>query len=134
MKAEFSLGDVRIDRDHTPDNLVGSCSKFRQRDDQERGVGAIQMRVTFVDFFPGRSKDLYLTEGRLDPFRKPDPNFVRGTLYCAAYSRLCLLEKGMRCEAGYSGQHDEQKESAGSFHLFPPNNGRPRLWGKRSSR
>ena len=53
MKAEVSLGNVRIDRNHTPDHLVGSRFEFRQRNDQERGIRAIEMRIPFVDFLAG---------------------------------------------------------------------------------
>ena len=56
MKTEAPLRDVRIDRDHTPDHLVGSGSEFRQRNNQERGIGAIQMPIPFIYFFPGGIK------------------------------------------------------------------------------
>ena len=77
-----------IDRNHAPDDFVGSRAERRQRNVQQRVVGAIQMQIAFVHFFPRRVEDLNAANGGFDIFRKSNSNLAR------AMSVPCCLLPG----------------------------------------
>src|SRR4029453_13206356 len=91
-----SVGHVRIDRNHAPEDFIDSRSETRQRDVQQRAIRAIQMHIVFVHLFPGRIEHLNAAEGWFDVFCKSDSHLVRRRLNRAPHSRFALLKKRMR--------------------------------------
>jgi hypothetical protein len=55
-----------VDGNDTPDYFVGSRAQRRQRNVQQRVVGAIQVQIAFVYFFPRRVEDLNAANGEFD--------------------------------------------------------------------
>src|SRR5438105_11653799 len=101
---------------------------------QQRSVRRVCARVAFVDLFAARIKNLDAAEGRLNFFRKPNANLVRRCLERTTHSRLRGLEKSVSFNSRRTSQDNHKQAEDRPFHLLPPNIGRPRLRGKRSSR
>jgi hypothetical protein len=55
-----------VDGNDTPDYFVGSRAQRRQRNVQQRVVGAIQMQIAFVHLLPRRVEDLNAANGGFD--------------------------------------------------------------------
>src|SRR5262249_59469984 len=88
---EVSVCHVCINRNHTPHDLIYSCAELRERNVQQRVVGAIQMQIAFVHFFPGSVEDSNAANGGGRIFRKTNSNPAPRGLYCSAYSTVSFL-------------------------------------------
>ena len=66
-----------INRNYAPYDLVGSHTELQQGNVQQRVVGAIQMQIAFVHFFPGCVEDLNAANGGFDILRKSNLNLAR---------------------------------------------------------
>src|SRR5689334_13397141 len=98
---------MRIDGDDAPDDFISSCPKFRQRNVQQRVVGAIQMHIAFVHFFPRRVENLNAAKGGFDIVSETDSNLVWGCLDRTAYTWFRALEKSVCFEPGQAGQNNQ---------------------------
>ena len=65
-ECEVSVCHMCVDGNDAPDDFVGSRAQQRQRNVQQRVVGAIQMQIAFVHFFPRRVEDLNAANGGFD--------------------------------------------------------------------
>ena len=94
------------------------------------------MRIFFVELFSGRIKDLDAAKCRLDRLGEPNPHLRRGGMHFTSDSGIGTLQKGVGARLRNRDKHEKtnEKDSTSRAHLVPPNRGRPKLCGKRSSR
>jgi hypothetical protein len=91
---------VSVDGNYAPDDLVGSCAESRQRNVQQRVIGAIEVQIAFVDFLSRRVEDLNPARRGFDILGESDSNLARRCLHRAAYAGLRTLQKSVRFKPG----------------------------------
>jgi len=82
---EAPLRPVRVHRCHMPDYRVRAIGKRRQRNDKQRFVVVIQMRILFVHLFALCVPHVNRAERRLKILREPDFDDRRGTRHGTAH-------------------------------------------------
>src|SRR6476660_2985323 len=100
LEREASARHMCVNRNYAPNDLVDSRAEPRQRNMQQRMVGAIQTHIMLVHFFSRRVEHLNATKGGFDILCKSDSNFARRCLHGAAHRRLRALKKSMRFKSG----------------------------------
>src|SRR5690242_15330592 len=74
VESEVALGDVAVDREHTPLDAIGAGPKRRHGQAHQRTVGRVHGFVRRGDLAAVRVLEPDRAEGRLDVLCEPDPD------------------------------------------------------------
>ena len=96
VNSKRALRPVRVHRDGVPDHRVSAGRQLRQRDQKQRLVLVIQMRVLFVHFLALRILHFEGAEGRFQVLREPDFYFGWRIGDRAADFRIGMIQKRVR--------------------------------------